>query len=202
MVRAAVVLLLMCCASSVWGAPKPIPTWAQVEKALNEHFRQLGDYRPGDLITREDVAPAFAQLRKLGWTVPGQDQIVGRMLDNGHPLVVSLRSPAGKTFMRKISHQAGIYDRLNLVLKQHRGDELIRDLIKLPKGAEIAVAPTDRDTMNLSQLQLIYQKGMATPSQQKRLTEKAQSEMIYTADAWIAAVKQRYPVAAPRPASR
>ena len=43
---------------------RPLPPFAEVQQTVSRYFEARPDYRPGDLITREDVKPLLAELQK------------------------------------------------------------------------------------------------------------------------------------------
>src|SRR6185503_17441521 len=59
-------------------------------------------------------------------------------LPDQHVVVRTLRSAAGKKFMRQVSGRELMYDRLDRISEVSGGTLLIQDLVKLPNGERYA----------------------------------------------------------------
>lgn len=112
-----------------------LPSFSQVEGVVSDYFSSLKDYRNGDVISKRDVQQVLGQLEALGWRVPDRSEILKRVLDDQHYVVKTLRSPKGRTFMRKISGEKLAYDQLDLSSSLPGGKLLITDLLRSP-GAD------------------------------------------------------------------
>jgi hypothetical protein len=115
----------------------PRPPFPRIERTVREHFAGQRDFRSGDIIARGDVAQVLGQLRAIGWDVPNQEQLLNRTLEDQHYLVRTLRSPRGRTFMRKISRQRLPYDKLDRATKLPGGERLIVDLLRSPDADRV-----------------------------------------------------------------
>ena len=98
------------------------------------YFQALPDYRPGDLITREEVEPLLGQLRRTGLPLPDAKQILEKVPAKDEFLVATIRTPDGRKFMRQISGYRDAYDRLDRLSRLPHGQQTIRDLIRGPDG--------------------------------------------------------------------
>ena len=103
-----------------------------------ESYFHAAKHRTADIISKSQVEQVFAALKESGWDCSEKDEILNATLDDQHVLVSTLRSTAGMRFMGKISSRELMYDRLNRVSQVSGGQQLIRDLVKLPDGEKYA----------------------------------------------------------------
>jgi hypothetical protein len=191
------VLLAGTCWSASWASrataaepKKKMPSLSRVEGIVKAHFASLADHQEADLIAKGDVEPIFRGLEKQGWKVSDQDEILKSMLDDGHVVVQALRTPSGKRFMRKVSREANIYDRLDRVSQHPGGPALIQRVIQLPDGDKYAKANPGTGNPNLSDLLLIYERGSAHTRKLKDYDKPTGS--IYTAGDFLKRLTQSY----------
>lgn len=117
---------------------RPWPKFEDVKKTVQQHFEAMPNYEPGDIITRSDVLPLFAQLQRLGWTVADRKDILSRIPADGDYLVKQLRGPRGRKFMRQIGSQPDTYDRLERLTRLPNGKRTVSELIRRPgKGSDV-----------------------------------------------------------------
>jgi hypothetical protein len=114
------------------------PSWTQVKNLAEAHFAARGDFRRNDLITGGDVTPIFHELEGLGWKNVSRSEVAKRLLDDNDFLARELRSPPGRTFMRRVAGYTLIYDRLDRISRMPGGHALIHDMIRLPDGHRYA----------------------------------------------------------------
>jgi hypothetical protein len=103
---------------------------AKLRAAVSQYFEAQEGYRQGDLITREQVEPLLASLRKMGLAPPDAKQILGDVLPADSFLPQQLASRAGRAFMRRIAGYPDAYDRLDRLSELPRGRQTVRDLIR------------------------------------------------------------------------
>jgi hypothetical protein len=128
-----------------WGAgvarggaePKSFPPLSQVREIVLRHFAMLPDYQPGDIIARSEVAPLFAQLELLGWTVSDRRVILKKVPAGNDYLIQKLRTRRGRKFMRRIADYPSAYDRLDRLSWLPRGRQTVHDLIHGTGGHEM-----------------------------------------------------------------
>ncbi|OHB70677.1 MAG: hypothetical protein A2V70_06160 [Planctomycetes bacterium RBG_13_63_9] len=115
-------------AAHAWGAtpPKPLPPFAEIQKAVLRHFRLLPDYKSGDLISRSEVQRLFAGLEKIGWVPADHQSILKQVPTDESFLAKELRTQTGREFMRQVAAFPDAYDRLS---RLPYGKETVRDLI-------------------------------------------------------------------------
>ncbi len=113
---------------------KPIPSLSELKQAVLRYFRAQRDWRPGDLITRDQVEPLLAQLRRTMLPLPDAKQILGDVLAKDSFLAEQLRTRNGRKFMRQISGYDDAYDRLDRLSRLPHGKQTIIDLIRGPDG--------------------------------------------------------------------
>jgi hypothetical protein len=125
--------------NTCWGAgrPNPLPPFDQVKKTVEEHFQRRPDYQPGDIISRGDVAPLLAQLAAIGFPMADQEDILSDVPGDGEFLVGTLRTTAGRKFMRRIAALPNTYDRLDQLSRLPHGEQTVQDLIRGPHGDEL-----------------------------------------------------------------
>jgi len=142
--RAAIALGLavIWCAAGAGKTAKdrPVPPFGEIKSAVLEYFASLPDYRPGDIITRSEVEPLFARLKKVGFVPADRRSILEKVPADSDFVVRQLRTTAGRKFMRRISPHPGVYDRLERLAGLRRGKETVAELIRRgPKGADVIV---------------------------------------------------------------
>jgi hypothetical protein len=87
------------------------------------------------LISKSDVSPIFARLKRAGWDAKQLERIYGSVLDDSHFLVRQLRSPQGYKFMRAAGKFPLNYDRMDRVSQAKGGQQAIVNTVQLQNGA-------------------------------------------------------------------
>ena len=113
------------------------PAWKDVEKNVKSALALRKDYKPGDLISREDGTGVLALLKKSGWEVKNSAELSERLLPASDELVRELRGKKGLVFMRKIGGVPGGYDRLDRLRNQPYGSRRLREFINQPEGYKL-----------------------------------------------------------------
>jgi hypothetical protein len=113
---------------------KPIPSLSEMRQVVLRYFKDQPDFVSGDLITRDQVEPLLRQLQKMGLPLPDARQILELTLSSDEFLPQQLRTPNGRSFMRKISGYKDGYDRLDRLSRLPIGQQTVRDLIRGPGG--------------------------------------------------------------------
>jgi hypothetical protein len=142
-------------ASTISQAAEPrddaVPPFDRIESAVQRHFAGLDYYRPGDLISRSDVADALDYVGDVGWDVPDRAELEGRVLADNAFIVQKLRTKDGMKFMSQIASLPGGYGRLDRLSAISGGRKLIHTLIHDRGGAElIEYLSTTKEGSNLS----------------------------------------------------
>ena len=114
-----------------------LPPFGRIETAVERHFAGLDYYRPGDLISRSDVADALDYVGDVGWDVPDRAELEGRVLADNAFIVQKLRTKEGLKFMSQIASLPGGFDRLDRLSAMSGGRKLIHTLIHDRGGAEL-----------------------------------------------------------------
>ncbi|HEX2476583.1 MAG TPA: hypothetical protein VHK01_17655 [Lacipirellulaceae bacterium] len=152
--------------------------------AVEQYFASLPDYRPGDLVTRSQVADALANAADAGRKVPAAEQILAATLPDNSFLAKELSTPAGRKFMRKVARHPGGFDRLERLSSISRGQTLVRDLIRGADGDKlIEYLTTTRGGRNLG-------SSLAGGRQGANLNQP--TGRIYTADDLMAAIEESF----------
>jgi len=170
------------------GQEEQLPSFDMVRGIVEPHFSAQRDYRSGDIISKRDVQPLFSQLESLGWKVSDQEEILSEMLDGGSPVVQTLRTRAGRKFMRKVSGYRLIYDRLDRISREPGGRRLVADLVKLPDGERYAKMVPRRGAPGM--LEFLPKSGSG---KRRRITDyKKPTGRIYTAGGFLERLEKSY----------
>ncbi len=154
------------------------PEYARVRSIIEARLLAQPDFRRSDLISRGDVASALREVEALGWKDVSRSEVISQMLDDGEFLVRELRSPQGRTFMRRVADYRLIYDRLDRVSRAPGGHALIHDLIKLPDGHRYARMETPPGVPSLTDL---LPKGLSGKTPRIKDLDKPTGR-VYTLD--------------------
>lgn len=117
-----------------------LPTWKDVETAAASHFKALGDYERGDIVSQGQVKPLLNKLAKAGWKVADADALLGQISADNEFLVAQLRTKNGRKFMRKLGGSAEQYDRLRRLAETKGGDRAVANIMELPNGNDVLAA--------------------------------------------------------------
>lgn len=165
-------------------AEDALPTLEQVTATIGQHFRELKDYEPGDLISRTEVRKALDRVANLGWEVPHRAALEKLVLPESAFLVTQLQSKSGTRFMRKIARYPHAYDRLDRLSSLSGGRRIITRLVRDKGGYElIEYLSTSQGGANLGRMLAGAQGG----SDLNKPTGR-----IYTVDALVKAVQKIY----------
>ena len=124
------------------------PTMQDVKAIIQRHLSNKPNYRRGDLIVREDVEPIFNDLLELGIKpFDNQEELYDSFLPSVAFLAQTLRTPAGRTFMRQVYRLPGAYDRLERLAWLPKGKALLQQLVLNADGPEQFQSLTTTDGM-------------------------------------------------------
>lgn len=184
--QAAVVLPIIGLSAMVCqgAASDKLPSFGDVQNAVEGHFQAMPDYQPGDIIARNDVEPVFKLLEQIGFHVADRQAILKSVPPANDFLVSSLRSEAGTRFMRQIAGYSMGYDRLDRLAQLPHGKQTVRDLIKGPDGYKMI------DYMTTSRGGLEMGKMLSQAPKGKNFN--APTGRIYTVDQLLKRLKQSY----------
>ncbi len=130
-------ILLVASPSSAGEQPATADGFALVEVATQEFLATQRGYRPGDLISRKQVAQLLDRLAETGvWRLPEADRtrIAEQCLDEKSFLFEQLNSPKGKLLLRDCSRLKGAHDLLDRLSQLPQGRDLIEKLVRGPDG--------------------------------------------------------------------
>ena len=116
----------------------PLPPFSEVKAAVEEHFASQRDRQPRDLISRSEAEQALNAVKKLGWNIADQQEILALTLSDQHVMVRTFRTPAGMRYMRQIAGRELMFDRFDRISEVSGGAQLIQDIVKLPDGERYA----------------------------------------------------------------
>jgi len=116
---------------------RKLPSLDRVEETVERFFEGQRGYGPGEIISQSQVRDLFVELRRIGWIVPRQDEILGLVPEDSELLVRELRTPDGRKFARQISRYPGAYDRLDRLVHMPTGKSILQRLVKGPDGYKL-----------------------------------------------------------------
>lgn len=131
-------------------AETKLPALAVAERLVTDCVKQRAGYRAGDLITAEEVAPALAELEKMGFSVKTKEQGVIRLLSQTNPLVKLIRSQHGLALQQKLRGQPLPFDRLERLMRFSAGRHLVEELVKQEDAARVIELGTDAAAQKLA----------------------------------------------------
>jgi hypothetical protein len=147
-------ILLSACAVGWASVPllaeTKLPTLAVAERLVTDVVKHRAGHRTGDLITAEEVAPALAELDKLGFSIKTKEQGVVRLLSQTHPLVKLIRSQHGMALMKKLKGQPLPFDRLERLMRFTAGQHLVEELVKQEDAAAVIELGTPAAAIRLA----------------------------------------------------
>lgn len=116
------------------AAAKELPSFEKIWQTVETELGKFPNYQPGDLISRNQVQPAFALLQQVGWEVRDQQEILNLVPNDSEFFVVQMRTKNGLKFMRQMSKYPLGYDRIDRLGRMSMGKENINALIRGPDG--------------------------------------------------------------------
>lgn len=168
--------------------PQKLPSYGEVQGIVDQHFGSQRQLRSGDIISQGEVASLFSTLEVAGWKVKDRDELLNRILSANDPLIDILRSPDGTKFMRQVSGDKLIYDRLDRIVQEPGGERLLTDLIKLPDAARYA---KQNPQPGVPDLEDFLPKGRSGKARHVKDYDKA-TKKIYTVFDFEKALRESY----------
>ena len=111
-IAVASLLAVFCGLRIAAAAGTTMPSFDQVQKLVEKQLGTLADYRPGDIISQQQVAPIFDQLQRLGWTVRDRAEIMQLVPGDNEFIVRQLRTST--------AHVHAAIEQVSAVLRSHR----------------------------------------------------------------------------------
>jgi hypothetical protein len=163
---------------------RPLPKFETVREVVLRELVDPPARIPGDIIARSEVRPVFDQLRLMGWPVLDEKVILKQVPGDTDFVLQKLRTPRGRSFMRKVARYPQAYDRLYRMATLPHGRQTVDRLIRSKGGDQfIAYLTESRGGKNLGKMLQSTPRG----AKFNRPTGK-----IFTADALITRLKQSY----------
>lgn len=116
------------------AAQKDLPTFEKAWQTVETELAKYPNYQDGDLISRRQVEVVFPALKKLGWNVLDQDDILNLVPDDNTYFVTRLRTKAGVKFMRQMAQYPLAFDRIDRLGQMSMGNDNVDALIRGPDG--------------------------------------------------------------------
>ncbi|MCA9120549.1 MAG: hypothetical protein H6822_14040 [Planctomycetaceae bacterium] len=176
------------CGGLVAAEPSTFPVYNEVQRIVDQHFGAQTQLRPGDVISQSEVSELFLKLEDAGWKVGDRNDLFKRLLPTNDPLIRILRSTRGIKFMRQVSSDTLIYDRLDRIVQEPGGERLLADLVKLPDAARYAKQKTPPGVPDLEDF---LPKGRSGKARQVEDYDKATGK-IYTVPDFEKALQKSY----------
>ncbi len=166
------------------AAPKELPPFEIVWKTAETELAKFPNYQPGDLISRRQVEPIFPLLKKLGWNVHDQEEILQLVPSDNEYMVVQFRTKSGRKFMRQMAKYPLGYDRIDRLGRMSMGKDNIDALIRGPDGYKMIQYMTETP----------YGKNMGNMLSQapKGKGFNDPTGRLYTADSLMLRLQQSY----------
>src|SRR5262245_44967968 len=127
-------LLMICLPVPICADPVKFPSLGEVYRIVQRRLASWPDYRPGDLISRSQVQPIFADLKSAGWTVRDQTEILKLVPADDDWFVRELRTSGGQAFMRQSAGFPLAYDRIDRLRNMIMGHQHVKAIIAGPDG--------------------------------------------------------------------
>lgn len=114
------------------------PPLKKIKAIVRAKLNEREEYKPGHLLSREDVKRVLQGLAAAGCQPPDAREILAAALPENAPLVRILSTKSGVKFMGKVKSFELIYDRMDRVSRVSGGKQMLRDIAKLPDGEKLA----------------------------------------------------------------
>lgn len=128
------VAVMSICIGVARAETKPIPPMSEITAAVKQFFGDQKNYKPGDLITRGQIAPLLDRVQEMGLPLPDKKQILTDLPNKKEFFVRQLSTPAGRKFMRQIARYPEAFDRVDRLTRLPHGRQTVVDLIRGPDG--------------------------------------------------------------------
>jgi hypothetical protein len=170
------------------AAPKPMLAWGDVTALVSRQLATRPGYQAGDLISQGDVTPVFKLLEERGWKVADKEEILQRVLDDGHFLVKQLRTEPGVKFARGVAKEALALDHLDRLCAMPGGQQLVHDMLRLPNGQAFM---SKKPTQGFTDLTILLPKQANGKTPRDPDFDKPTGK-IYTEAALLAALEKSW----------
>jgi hypothetical protein len=138
-------LVLMCAICQNARSDDDMPSFAEVTQTVMKNFQKQPGVSSEAIISQGQVKPIFGQLKRMGWVVAEEKEILASVLPDNDFIVVQLRSSSGKKFMGRIENYPDAYDRLERLSRLAHGRQTVCDLIRGPDGFKMIEYMTTAD---------------------------------------------------------
>ncbi|HZZ71059.1 MAG TPA: hypothetical protein VFE24_02335 [Pirellulales bacterium] len=120
-------------AKPVGAAEQKVDLAAVVKRTLSQNV----DYRPGDLISQNEIEPIVDELLNLGVRPADNEELYDAILTANDHLVVLFQAPGSRAFIREAAKTPGAYDALERLGWTAAGREMLDQLIANPDGQKM-----------------------------------------------------------------
>lgn len=157
-------LVIATCATAAAGEANEAKIDPQVQALLDRYLRNDPTYSPGDILSRSQVEPIYNDVLSRGLK-PTRDpeSAYTPILRDTHFLVMLLRTPQGRVFMKKAADMPLVYDRLDRLSWMPGGQNWVQQIVGSEQGVELLE-------------QLFSEEGLAALQQQ--FSNNPQSDLL------------------------
>ncbi len=112
------------------------PSLPEVTEFLRRELSKSG-YQAGGLVTQGPTRKALVALKKKGWAIQDESELLKRILSDNDFIAKQFRDEKGMEFLKKIENLPGGIDRVDRLSRMPQGHANVNGLIrKIPNGAE------------------------------------------------------------------
>jgi hypothetical protein len=166
------------------SAIKELPPFEKIWQAAEGELVKFPNYQQGDIISRRQVEPIFPILKRLGWSVLDQDDILQQVPNDDEYFVTQLRTKSGRKFMNDMKKYPLGFDRIDRIGRMSMGKDNIDAFIRGPDGYKMIQYMTETPWgKNMGKMLSKAPKGKDFNSPTGR---------IYTADSLMLRLQQSY----------
>ncbi|MCA9177718.1 MAG: hypothetical protein KDB14_24800 [Planctomycetales bacterium] len=133
-------------------APKPLMDGPTMRRITEQYLRSKPPRKFPDLVVYEDLEPLLDEVERRGWEMPYREQLKAQMLGQGEFLAKFAETESGANWLKKVSGQSLIYDRVDRISHVAHGQEMLQRVAKLPNGEKYGQATARNFTPSLADL--------------------------------------------------
>lgn len=125
---------------AVAAEPRALPDYKTVQSAMSKYLAKQREYKPGDLITRNQISGVLEAVEKsTGWKLSEaqHDELVKRGVEDRSFLAKQLTTKSGREFSRHISRYKLGFDQLDRLSTMPQGRSTVERLAKGPDGYKL-----------------------------------------------------------------
>ena len=119
------------------------PSLQELKKIARRQLSTQSELSKGDLVTQSTARKVVVTLRKHGWAIKNESELLGKILPDNDFLVQQFVDKKGREFLRRIENLPGGIDRVDRLARMPQGRANVNALIrKIPNGSDWIAAMT------------------------------------------------------------